>query len=85
MNSGDPIGTSLFRNEDSILLDGVDVCEPHTLPSIIKYNLYLADVVKHSCKVYNAALIQMYLESEHPDQYLDDVLVLGKVGKLLGN
>lgn len=57
LTEGDPIGSDVLRNEKTILLDGVDICKKHVLPVIVKYDLSVANVVKHSTKVYNAGMV----------------------------
>lgn len=57
LTDGDPIGSEILRNEDSVLLDGVDICNKHMLPILVKYDLKVFNAAKHSTKLYNAGLV----------------------------
>ncbi len=79
----DPITSKFLRNTDSLLLNGVDVGNEIILPEMIKYDLKLANVLNHSTAIYNSGL--MLLCSNDPKYTLEDLQMLGKVGKKIIN
>lgn len=81
---GDPIDSEVLRNDKTIFLDGVDVGDEVTLHQIVKFestpSLHL---IQHSNSITNASLMQMFSECESIT--IDDIKLLGKIGKAIIN
>lgn len=83
VTKGDPIDSNILRNPRSFLLGGCDVGREIELPTIIGYDLKIANVVKHSTRVYNAGLMQMCAADW---SYKDaDLRMLGMIGERIVN
>lgn len=85
ITKGDPIYTPLFRNNYIDILAGKDVGTPIELPTIIGYDLKLANVVKHSSRIYNAGLMLRYAQNKDLGATMEDINMLGVVGERIVN
>lgn len=80
---GDPIDSEILRNQKGAFLKGVDVGNEIILPTIVMYDLGLANVIKHSCRIYNAGLLQMCAADDRFTH--DELKILAAVGDTLVN
>lgn len=76
--SGDPIDSGFFRNKNSLIFNGVDVGNEILLPEIIGYDLKVANVIKHSPRIYNAGLIIKALNDGVCG--IDEIRMYAKIG-----
>lgn len=81
--TGDPIDSNFLRNPASFILNGVDVGNEITLPKIIRYDLKVANVVKHSPLVYNAGLLLRCTEDGTYKRA--DLKMFSEIGKRIVN
>lgn len=81
---GDPIDSEVLRNEKTIFLDGVDVGNEIELFKAIKFHPTPSlHVIQHSNTITNLCLMQMFSEQESTT--IDQIKLLGKIGKVIIN
>lgn len=54
---GDPIASKALRNKKSWICNGVDTGTEVLLPDLISYDIGVAELVNHSCRMYTTALL----------------------------